>query len=668
MGALDDLQSFVKTNVTRARDGAAGIVGKIPLVGGLLADKIKPPSPSGGQEPTRDIEGGWPFVNYAFNDRVSATNPLVIPRLKYTYLVEFHINPAAFSLLTKETNLVRFINNGKMYIQLKRIDHPKPSLNTETLRSYNKYVKLPTKVEFQPASMTFDDDSTSMTAALIKEYMSFYSHMGNVGFEIASGSLEGKTDLQSGFGNDSFSYDQPNVGYNHLVANGDTEPRKWMNIRPSVGLKLKSNNRRTFFDNIVIYDLGTEPDSVNVYYFYKPVITNIDHGNLDTEDRTSKVEVNMTFEYENYYFVLGQNRDKIADIIERATGTKPPKSDVPDEVSFTHGDMDSPIRSGSIPVSTANRDPSTPTVQTSVTDLNPQTQPVAPAPSRNPDDIDRELEEAENQLGELASQTVSQSTAAQTARKAKLNERIEQLRAEKEEASRNRATQRRFEQANVDTQSALNNTKNTLTPSTVAAAQQAGIIPNAESETIATNNLVTRDRLNREITKADSDIADLSTELNEGVASGNLSKTERAQIEEQIRNKVADRNSRQLAVDSLSGTIENSRPGTIFDAGNSKFNTAVAAGEPTPVYQDKNLMSTDAIRAQIIIENATYEREINNSVNFANKANALPPGPEQNALILQSIEATNKANKAKADSAALTDELSVFDSVELSNG
>ena len=265
---------------------------------------------------------GFPFVNYG-EQRYKAKNALVLPRPKYTWFAEFDINQDYINSSRVSTNLKTFLqnNNNRLYLNLKRMDHPKPTMAFETLRSYNKYVKCPTKMEYPPAQMTLDDDATSTVIAMWKEYFAFYNHTGDVGFE----KLLFAENLVTADEDDAFAYDKAmgTHGFGHLVSSEGTEPRRSMDIRGSMGMRLKPNQYRHFFDRIVLYDLGTEPDSVNVYYYYRPVITAFDHTEADWYDRTGVIEANVTFEYENYYFALGIPAFQLTDVIERVTGVKP---------------------------------------------------------------------------------------------------------------------------------------------------------------------------------------------------------------------------------------------------------------------------------------------------------------------------------------------------------
>lgn len=260
-----------------------------------------------------DAPPGWPFVNYAQREYNTFGRPLGIPRFPYEYLVEFQLSPRA--LLDNITNIGTFLNDRKLYLHLKSITHPTPSIKTETLRSYNKYIKVPTVMEFPAASMTFHDDATSIVAALWKEYIHFYSHLGSVGEGVGAGRISRLSSVEE----DAFQYTYQLTG---------EEVRSSMDTRPSLGMKLKPNDKRLFFESIAVYDLGTDPDALNIYWYHHPFFTSWDHQPLDTFDRDGRVEVNVGFEYESYYFVLGQNRDKLAGIINSYLDFLPPTGDL----------------------------------------------------------------------------------------------------------------------------------------------------------------------------------------------------------------------------------------------------------------------------------------------------------------------------------------------------
>jgi hypothetical protein len=257
---------------------------------------------------------GWPFVNFGMATRGTQTTTgpgraaIVYPRRKFTFLVEFYINPNVLAQNRVQTDLQQHIQNGRLLATLRSIDHPKTTMVTETLRSYNKKVILQTKTDYQPATMAFHDDNTSIATALWREYRSYYQGEGTLG----------STSVRSGNVN-NLNLSEFRSG-NGLVGGA---VRTEMENRPSLGVTLKQDTGRHFFDAIRVYDLGSDPDSVNVYTFIHPVVTSMDHDNLDYEERTGNLGLSMTFDYEGYYHLVGLNNAPFHDVIEQQLGFRP---------------------------------------------------------------------------------------------------------------------------------------------------------------------------------------------------------------------------------------------------------------------------------------------------------------------------------------------------------
>lgn len=482
---------------------------------------------------TGRAEGGWPFVNYAQRERnlLTHTRPIYIPRFKYTFLVEFQLSSRA--LVDSVTNIGEFIRDGKIYTHLTRIDRPRPNLTTETLRSYNKYIKVPTKTEFQPASMTFHDDSASIITSLWKEYLNFYSHAGSIGEDVGAGEI---SNLSSTNASNSFQLSQ--------VLTGE-DVRSQMETRPSVGLKLKPNDKRVFFESIVLYDLGSEPNAVNVYWFHHPFITAWDHNNLDKEDRIGSSEVTATFEYENYYFVVGQNRDRIRNFMELVLDFVPsPSTENQLQVLGTATQKQS-RKTGADPVQSAS---TTPTDQTGEavelggdnpspeelaarnrfpTELQQQEAAGAPdlqeplTPSQLEPTIPDDIRGLQEDLDEVQDQRVEATQAAQAgdeqaARRARqLIQREDEIRA----AIRQKQIEAIREQqaASESERSALENTRN-LFDAALASAQRA--IRNPAHEQRQQNTQAGIGRLSNEISTLEAQNETLRQEIDQLSRSG----------------------------------------------------------------------------------------------------------------------------------------------------
>jgi len=251
---------------------------------------------------------GFPVINFAASLRNIQSNAgsqrtaMALPRLKYTFLIEMHVNPSALNSLNAQTTVGDYIKDGYIYGQLKSIDYPKPRFEVETLRSYNRYRKVVKKMAYEPATIVWHDDSTAMVQSLIKEYVNFYSETGNIG---TYGSSQGVI-----YDDGQFNTEQGIVGSN---------VRYGMNVRQSLGLKIRPQYMRHFFDSITIYDLGTEPTRINVHTFHRPVVVSFAHDNLDWY-ATDMVTTNWQFEYEGYFFTPGQDVADFADVLDNILG------------------------------------------------------------------------------------------------------------------------------------------------------------------------------------------------------------------------------------------------------------------------------------------------------------------------------------------------------------
>lgn len=249
---------------------------------------------------------GFPVVNFASQLR-NLRNPagkqariaMSVPRPKFTFLIEMTLNPNASIALSAQTSVFNFLSNGAIYGQLKSIDYPRPRFDVETLRSYNRWRKVVKKLAYEPATITWTNDSTSMVQSLVKEYINFYHETGNIGSSnVASDDRQINTEVGI-------------VGQN---------VRDGMAIRPSLGLKLRPIYNRHFFESITIYDLGTEPTSVNVHTFNTPVILGFDNDSLDWYDGQGYINQRWQFEYESYFFSTTRNVNEFTDILDKILG------------------------------------------------------------------------------------------------------------------------------------------------------------------------------------------------------------------------------------------------------------------------------------------------------------------------------------------------------------
>ena len=238
----------------------------------------------------------FPIRNYAsdirnFGAQKDANNTgssyvFVQPRPRYTFFVYFEIPQEIQPSWYQES-----IRNGSFLATAVSVGRPAVDYDIETIRSYNGIRHVPTRIKYKAIDAKFHDDSASLIMNLMKEYRKHYHYSGDA------------TD-PGDFGDS--------------VINGSSPRRTTL---PSIGLKLKTT--RCFFSKIIIYDLGTSPDHVNVYHLINPIITTTTHDGLDYYDSSGMSSITLNIEYEGYFDEIGVNvaskEDALIQLGEQAT-------------------------------------------------------------------------------------------------------------------------------------------------------------------------------------------------------------------------------------------------------------------------------------------------------------------------------------------------------------
>jgi hypothetical protein len=261
---------------------------------------------------------GWPFVNYAVNLRrwgsdaggTSTRISINTPRHKHTWFAEFVMGPGVVDMLT---NVATFLEDGTLYSNLKKTDLPKPKIVTDKLRGYNRTYNIQKKIEYEPLTMRFYDDSTSMVMALVKDMIAFVNYSGELGGD------RRQTNPGTVYNTEFSKFSYNHTGVQALAGNAGDTIRSQMDTRPSLGMKLRECSRM-FFESIIIYDLGTEPDSINIYTYYNPSLIAVEPEDRD-QGESGVVEVSLIFEYENYSLSTGQPKNAIQGNIDQQLQT-----------------------------------------------------------------------------------------------------------------------------------------------------------------------------------------------------------------------------------------------------------------------------------------------------------------------------------------------------------
>ena len=166
------------------------------------------------------------------------------PKTKYMYHVRFDPNDEIGNSAT--SNVFRF--QKELGVLVKSADLPSFRASVENKQQYNRKKNVQTRVDYQDCRISFHDDSTGVTRALLEEYYRYY-------FQDANKTTNG---VDGAFG----------------------ARDKYFKRVPSYGLD--NDKRNPFFKSITIYQLSRR--NWVAYTLVNPLLTAWDHGGVDSTD------------------------------------------------------------------------------------------------------------------------------------------------------------------------------------------------------------------------------------------------------------------------------------------------------------------------------------------------------------------------------------------------
>ena len=186
------------------------------------------------------------------------------PKAKYMYHVRFDPNDEIGNSAT--SNVFRF--QKELGVLVKSADLPSFRASVENKQQYNRKKNVQTRVDYQDCRITFHDDNTGVTRALLEEYYRYYFQDAN----------------------------QTTTG-----SNGAFVPRdKYFARVPNYGLD--NGKRNPFFKSITIYQLARR--NWVAYTLVNPLLTAWDHGGVGSTE-TDFNENTMSVAYEAVQYTSG---------------------------------------------------------------------------------------------------------------------------------------------------------------------------------------------------------------------------------------------------------------------------------------------------------------------------------------------------------------------------
>ena len=164
------------------------------------------------------------------------------PKTKYMYHVRFEPNEEIGNSAT--SNVFRF--QKELGVLVKSADLPSFRASVENKQQYNRKKNVQTRVDYQDCRISFHDDSTGVTRALLEEYYRYY-------FVDANKTTNG---VDGAYGpRDKYFARVPNYGLNN-------------------------DKRNPFFKYITIYQLSRR--NWVAYTLVNPLLTAWDHGSVES--------------------------------------------------------------------------------------------------------------------------------------------------------------------------------------------------------------------------------------------------------------------------------------------------------------------------------------------------------------------------------------------------
>ena len=198
------------------------------------------------------------------NQIYTQSNFAFAPKSKYMYHVRFEPNDEVGNSAT--SNVFQF--QKELGVLVKSADLPSFRASVENKQQYNRKKNVQTRVDYQDCRITFHDDNTGVTRALLEEYYRYYFVDAN----------KNTTGAEAAYG-----------------------PRdKYFARVPSYGLD--NRKKHPFFKYITFYQLARR--EWVAYTLVNPLLSAWDHGGVDASDGGFN-ENTITVAYESVQYTSG---------------------------------------------------------------------------------------------------------------------------------------------------------------------------------------------------------------------------------------------------------------------------------------------------------------------------------------------------------------------------
>ena len=260
--------------------------------------------PTFGQEFWKGFTGVDNLRDFTHASKTFTTNAYELkPRFKFLFHVSFTLNtdiPAIASVIgTQDVTNLSYV--------VKTVDLPKYSVANETLNQYNRKRVIQTKINYEPVTLTFHDDSGDNVRNMWYNYYSYYYKDPSQRYldpNNTNGSLGASGNKANGFG-----YNARDIYENERLGNVND----WGFIGEAFNDGTSSaSGKPPFFRDIRIY--GMDQHKFAEYVLINPIITNWSHDTYSYSEGAGIMQNSMTIAYETVKYYSGAVGNQRPDI------------------------------------------------------------------------------------------------------------------------------------------------------------------------------------------------------------------------------------------------------------------------------------------------------------------------------------------------------------------
>ena len=255
-----------------------------------------------GEDFLKGFFGGQGLKDYAHASKTFRSNGYeYAPRNKFLFHCYFNINT---SMIPGLSSIYNSTEKSTIGLMVKTIGLPKFKIETETLNQYNRKRVIQKKINYEPVTATFHDDSGDLIRSMWYNYYSYYYKDPNQAYgpPAQNGSI-GSIQTQPGF-----SYNDRDIYANDRVVNdwgyvGESYTQGSAGSGGVGGGGDQTSGKPPFFRDITIY--GMNQHKWASYTLINPLISSWDHDTYNYSEGGGTMQNTMTIAYETVKYFTG---------------------------------------------------------------------------------------------------------------------------------------------------------------------------------------------------------------------------------------------------------------------------------------------------------------------------------------------------------------------------